>query len=89
MADAIDGLKGWLKRCSAATNTREVWTAIGVVFLVLGFRANRQLNLLRHWGVALSAHRLRTIAAAWNWPVSVRSTARRLTSPDKQAGPIR
>ena len=30
------GLGGWLKRCSAATNTREVWVAIGVVFLVLG-----------------------------------------------------
>ncbi len=30
------GLKGWLKHCSAATNTREAWVAIGVVFLVLG-----------------------------------------------------
>lgn len=33
--DAV-GLEGWLKRCSAATNTREVWVAIGAVFLVLG-----------------------------------------------------
>ena len=30
------GLQGWLKRCSATTNTREAWVAIGVVFLVLG-----------------------------------------------------
>ena len=33
--DAV-GLGGWLKRCSAATNTREVWLVIGVVFFVLG-----------------------------------------------------
>lgn len=28
---------GLLKRCSAATNTREVWFALGITFLVLGF----------------------------------------------------
>jgi len=38
--DAV-GLKGWLKRCAAATNTREVWVAIGVVFLVLGLMGSR------------------------------------------------
>jgi hypothetical protein len=37
VTDDVVGVKGWLKKCSAVTNTRDVWVAIGVVFLVLGF----------------------------------------------------
>ena len=29
-------VSGLLKRCSAATNTREVWFALGITFLILG-----------------------------------------------------
>ena len=36
MADVNGGLKGMFARCSAATNTSEVWAASGVVFLALG-----------------------------------------------------
>lgn len=30
-------VSGLWKRCSAATNTREVWFAVGITFLILGF----------------------------------------------------
>ena len=35
MADDAVGLGGWLKRCSAATNSRQAWVAIGMVSLVV------------------------------------------------------
>jgi hypothetical protein len=36
MASDAAGPKGWLRRCADATNAREAWLALGVVFLVLG-----------------------------------------------------
>ena len=36
MTDSTGGLRGLLKRCSMATNTAEVWFAVGITLLVLG-----------------------------------------------------
>lgn len=37
MTAHTSNIGGLLKRCSAATNTREVWLVLGITFLVLGF----------------------------------------------------
>jgi hypothetical protein len=37
MTSGRSNVGGFWKRCSAATNTREAWLALGITFLVLGF----------------------------------------------------
>jgi hypothetical protein len=36
MTNGSSGIKRWLTRCSAATDTGDAWLALGITFLVLG-----------------------------------------------------